>query len=181
MTSYAYVYVPKNGEVWALETYCQLDNSGHIVVGNAGDSGFGDPVDVGDTSWAKGDDILFRATSDILSFKVVRFDKICSDLTAPWTNGLKLELYTGYNATGQQIGEVLYGHLKNPLSNGVIKNKPTLGWAEYLGEMPADCDCGCSTGIHVHMECKGGNRNSSLICPQGVNTSTWLYRWVNPF
>lgn len=184
--SYAYVYAPKSGTIWSLACYCRKTgcNSSppcgtgcdHKIVGG---SGYGNPIDLGN-GWTAGTDILFRGSSNILSIYVTHINNVCSGGSpAPWTYGVKVDLYTGYNKSGTLLGTALYGHLQNRLANGTTKNKPTGSWAQYLGEMPSNCACGCSDGIHVHMESKGASRNS-LSCEQSVTTSTWFYRWVMP-
>lgn len=174
--SYGYVYAPVSGEIWALDYYCK--KAGHPAHPTVGGSGYDHPIDLGE-GLSDGTVIRFRGTSNIKSIKVEHIGNVCATDPSPWTDGVKVHMYTGYNATGTLVGTVLYGHLKERLADGTVKNKPSGSWGQYLGKLPHDCNCGCSIGIHVHMECKGGSRNS-LSCEQQVYTSTWFYRWTMP-
>jgi hypothetical protein len=75
---------------------------------------------------------------------------------------------------------VIYGHLKNResyVANNQNINRPTgASWNMGLGQLPADCACGCSSGIHVHLSANIGTR-ASLACNNSVNTSSILYNF----
>jgi hypothetical protein len=83
-----------------------------------------------------------------------------------------------------KIGTVLYGHLdqrENNAPNWSIYNYPyPNNGGKNLGKFPQDCNCGCSTGIHLHTECKGGIRNPLSCGQQVTGNSSWFYRFNVP-
>lgn len=177
---YFYVYSPQSGEILSLDCYCHVQGCNtvppcgtgcnHTIVGG---SGYCCPIDLG--WYGVGTDMIFRGSSNIKSIKIVHIGNVCATDPSPWTDGVKVHLYAQPNQVCW-FGEVLYGHLQNRAPNGRKVNRPSSGWAEYLGELPRDCACSCSRGIHVHMECRGGVRTSKS-CHDQVYTSSWLYRW----
>ncbi len=170
--AYAYVYAPFSGEIWGKQNYCDgtptTPPTPHTVVNTLGG---GLPIDIGDV--VENTSVYFRGSSVIKSVVTTRAD-VCKTQTGDWDQGVVVKMYTGYNGTGSLISQVAYGHLRNWIGNGT-HNTNNL----WLGRMPNDCACGCSDGIHVHMQCGNGGTITSLAACAGVNVyagSTWIYR-----
>ena len=147
-------------------------------------SGYIKPIDIGG-GWQGGNVITFYGTSNIKSIKIEYVSNICSGGTpTPWTYGVKVHLYKNPDACCL-IGTVLYAHLQNRETyapNWSVWNYPyPNSGGKHLGQVPADCQCGCSSGIHLHMECKSGGTRNTLTCGvQVIQNSTWLYRFTVP-
>ncbi len=73
-------------------------------------------------------------------------------------------MYMDLNGQGDWAGQVAYGHLRDWIGNGT-HNTNNL----WLGRMPNDCNCGCSDGIHVHMQCAYNGTITSLAACADVN------------
>lgn len=177
------VYAPVSGQLKSLDCYCNKAGCNsvppcgpsrcvHTIVGGAG---FFGPIDIG---WlTEGTVIYFRRSSGIASIKIEYINNVCANVGSPWTDGIKVHMYRQPNAACY-MGTMLYGHLKNRatyVSNGQIINFPG-SWAQAVGQLPADCVCGCTTKIHVHIECNIGSRLSAS-CGNSVTTSNWIYSW----
>ncbi|MGQ9682787.1 MAG: hypothetical protein ACUVX9_09645 [Anaerolineae bacterium] len=166
-----YVLAPFSGEVWSKECYCHMpgcnnsppcEPSGctHTVTQGAG---WGRPFDIGG---ALNTVVKFYASVYVRSIRIEYVGNICADTSLhPWTDGIKVHMYGQSGASGTYFGAVLYGHLKDRglyVSNGQVINS---GSNISLGKLPSDCACGCSSGIHVHMEAT----NSLTYCPIGCH------------
>lgn len=173
----AWVFSPVSATLLYKDYYGCPSGPAHTIVGG---SSYCCPMDIG---WlASGTGIYFRGSSNILSIKVVHIDNVCANTSLiPWTYGVKVHLYKFPGAVCK-IGTVLYGHLNdNRPPNGSIFDKGASSWFRSLGTVPSDCDCGCSDGIHVHMECLNTGKRTSLSCNSPVTAgSTWLYKFVVP-
>lgn len=185
--AYAYVYSPVSGQIWSRECYCRYAGCPDVPPCGAGcehtkvgGSLYCCPIDIGD-GLGEGTLIRFRGSSNIQSIKVNHIGNVCGDTNLhPWTDGVKVQLYAQPYAVCW-FGAVLYGHLQNrQIAHGTVLNRPSTGWNTItippLGELPADCRCGCSDGIHIHMEGRDGTP-TGLGCDSPVYTTTWLYRW----
>lgn len=170
--AYVYVYAPFAGVNWGQATYCTGGNHPTEV--------YCCPIDIGRPSNTV-TSIYYCGSSLIKSIKVLPlYQDICGP--APWSDGVKVELYCQLYAQGY-IGAVFYGHVNNPIiqpgdPNPQIHNTTFI----KIGDTPAD-NCGCNQGrccycgVHVHMERSGGSSNS-FYCGQPIYAgSTWIYRW----
>lgn len=179
-----YVYAPVSGQLVSLDCYCSKAGcnstppcgpSGctHTIVGGAG---FSSPIDMG---WfSNGTIIRFRASSGVQSIEIEYISNVCASVGSPWTDGIKVHMYRFQNRSCY-MGTILYGHLKRRVrfvADGAWFNYPSGGWAQPIGKLPADCLCGCSTGIHIHMETNVGTRTSQS-CGNSLTTSSWIYSW----
>jgi len=162
--AYVYVYAPLTGQNWGQSTYCSSGATHTVVSVLEGCC----PIDV---SGSQGNSLYFYGSSLVKSIRTTRVSGVCESDPAPWTDGVKVEFFADINAQCP-IGTVSYGHVKNRISDGVYNTA-----TKKIGELPADCDCGCSSGIHVHMQRTGGS-SQSFSCYQWLYAgSTWLYRW----
>jgi hypothetical protein len=179
---YGYVYAPTSGSVWSLDCYCSWPGCNstppcggagcdHVIVGGAG---FCCPIDVGGGS--DGTVISFRANSVVQSIQIERISNVCSSGSSPWTDGIKVHMYRYPNAVCY-MGTVLYGHLRDRTADNQTINRGGSDWNQYLGMLPSDCACGCSSGIHIHMETNVGSRNSRTCGASVYEGTSWLYNW----
>lgn len=166
---YVYVYSPFTGTIWGKETYC--GGNTHVTVRSLEGN---QPIDIGNVG--EGTSVRFKASGAVKSIRTRRAD-VCRTQTGDWDQGVIVDMFAQYN---QQcyIGSVSYGHLKNWVNNGSYNTNNMV-----VGQMPSDCNCGCSDGIHVHMQANYGTITGLSQCA-GVrvyNGSTWIYRWYwNP-
>ncbi len=160
-----YVYSPFSGTIWGKDQYCNGDP--HVVVWNLGG---GLPIDIGNVS--EGTIIRFAASSQVKSIRTKRAP-VCRSQTGDWNQGVVVEMFAQYNAQCY-IGTVSYGHVRNWVSDGVYNTRNKM-----LGVLPHDCNCGCSDGIHIHMQCGGGTRTGLNQCAGKYVSggSTWIYKW----
>lgn len=94
--------------------------------------------------------------------------------------GLRVELYCNYGATGQLLGTVFYGHLRNRIANGVY-NDPNGLILGYLGNQDCGAPCnGCYSGIHLHMACSSNGTRNSWPYDTPLSYSQWIYRFTGP-
>jgi len=164
MPSYYYVYAPRSGTNWGQATYCS-NGSTHT---NTSTLCGGSPMDI---SGPQGGAVTFYGSSLVKSIKTTQVSGVCASDPAPWNNGVNVNLYSGLNGTGTLIGCVGYGHLENRVANGTYNVN-----VKQVGTLPADCSCGCSSGIHVHME--GSGTQQAIACYNTVTGgTTWIYRW----
>lgn len=163
--AYVYVYAPFSGTIWGKSTYC--NGSPHTVVRNLEG---GSPMDIGNVS--ENTAIKFKANSLVKSIRTRRAP-VCATQTGDWNQGVIVDMYAQYN---QQcyIGSVAYGHVKNWIADS-NHNTNSL----TLGKLPADCNCGCSDGIHVHTQAKLGTITTLAQCAGSrvYSGSTWIYRF----
>lgn len=162
--AYVYVYAPVSGQNWGQTTYCSTGNP-HTVVSSLGGCC---PIDI---SGSAGNSLYFYGSSLIKSIKTRRVTGVCASDPAPWTDGVVVEFYGQINAQCY-IGSVGYGHVQNRISDGVYNTN-----TKKIGELPPDCACGCSRGVHVHMQRTNGFSNSFSCWQQLYAGSTWIYRW----
>ncbi len=161
--AYAYVYAPCTGSNWGQTTYC-YNGTTHTRVSSLG--GWS-PMDV---SGGQGTGVYFWASSGVKSIRTTRVTGVCRSDPAPWTDGVKVDMYADYNGHSY-MGTMGYGHLENRVSNGLYNSRIL-----QVGALPRDCACGCSSGIHVHIQSTGAQR--ALNCYSAVyRGSTWLYRF----
>lgn|GEM_PF-5911190 len=161
-----YIYAPVTGYNWGQATYCSSGNP-HTVVSVLGGCC---PIDI---SGSAGSILRFYGSSAIQSIRTRQVTGVCRVDPAPWTDGVVVDFYALPN--GQQyIGSVGYGHVRNRVNNGIY-NVNTL----QIGDLPPDCACGCSSGVHVHIQFSGGiTRNFS--CNETLYAgSTWIARWYS--
>lgn len=160
-----YVYAPFTGEVWGKDYYC--NGTPHKIVDNLGG---GAPIDIGDV--AEGTIIRFSASSQVRSIRTRRAP-VCRSQTGDWNQGVIVDMYAEQYARCY-IGTVSYGHVRNWISDGTYNTRNKM-----LGVLPHDCRCGCSDGIHVHMQCGRGTRTGVQACADKyVNGgSSWIYRF----
>jgi len=163
-----YVYAPVSGSNWGQSTYCCCGGT-HPTVWCIGGS---QPIDIGTGSIVP---VYFWASGNVASIRVSHCNGVCISQAHPWTEGVKVEMYTGSNATGTKIGTVGYGHVTSRTGTGVFNVS-----MRQLGYLPYNCttQCGgCSSGIHVHMQ--GNGTAYSFSCYQSLSVgSTRVYRWV---
>ena len=128
------------------------------------------PIDVGGGS--DGTSLYLYGNSNVKSIKTTRFSNFClTQPPSPWRDGVKVELYASINAQ-DYFGAVFYGHVKNWIANGTYNTN-----TKKIGELAADCQCACASGIHVHMTRSGGASNI-FSCYQTLYAgSTWIYSW----
>lgn len=184
-----YVYAPINGEVWSLDCYChgpcanaQPPDCGsasckHTVVGGAGEQPIWKPADI--VGGIAGTYVCFFA-SGAESIQVQHINNVCASGVTPWTCGVKVLMYRLPNQVCL-MGTVVYGHLQNRIADGYTANRPPEGWGLIVGELPANCNCGCSDLIHTHMEFNIGSRRSSLSCNPSTYvyaSSSWIYSYT---
>lgn len=128
------------------------------------------PIDI---SGSAGNSLYFYGSSVIQSIRTRRVSGVCRVDPAPWTDGVVVDFFAKPN--GQcYIGSVGYGHVRNRVSDGV-RNVRTL----KIGELPPDCACSCSSGVHVHIQFTGSQIYvPSFSCYQWLYAgSTWICRW----
>jgi hypothetical protein len=163
---YVYVYAPVTGQNWGQATYCS-NGQPHPVVSVLGGCC---PIDI---SGSAGNSLYFYGSSVIQSIRTRRVSGVCRVDPAPWTDGVVVDFFAKPN--GQcYIGSVGYGHVRNRVSDGV-RNVRTL----KIGELPPDCACSCSSGVHVHIQFTGREIYvPSFSCYQWLYAgSTWICRW----
>lgn len=159
-----YVYAPVTGKNWGQATYCS-DGQSHTVVSALGGCC---PLDVNGSAT---NPLYFYGSSTIQSIRTTQVTGVCRVDPAPWTNGVVVDFYALPNAQCY-IGSVGYGHIQNQVPNGVYNVRSL-----KIGELPPDCACGCSSGVHVHIQCTGGSP-ASFSCYQWLYAgSTWIYSW----
>lgn len=163
---YVYAYAPCSGKSWGQTTYC--NGTAHTVVSCIGGS---KPLDIGTGAQV---DLYLHVSTSIPKCKITQCNGVCASGAVPWTYGLKVDLYLDTAAT-MYLGTVGFGHVNNRIAGGTYSTSPAL----KLGTLPADCACGCSSGIHVHMQGNGeaqsfGNCTNTTI----TKGSTWIYRWL---
>jgi hypothetical protein len=164
--AYIYVYAPCTGTSGPQSTYC--NGTAHTVVSCIGGSS---PLDVMTFAIKE---VWLHATSLAPMCKTTQCNGVCATAGAPWTYGIKVDLYLDFAAT-QYLGTVGYGHVENRIANGTYDCRSGL----KLGTLPRDCACGCSSGIHCHMQGNGtaqsfGNCTGTAL----TKGSTWIYRWL---
>jgi hypothetical protein len=145
----------------------------HHPITQAG-SGWPGPIDL---HAAVGTPVYFRASNDVASIKVLGCN-ICPPHTGPDNWGLKIEMYSGPNATGSLLGAVVYGHLANRFfffQGGQVANRELYGneWQHCQIGTVAPHERVCSYGPHIHMERQGGSVQQSscnAYLYQGLNT-----------
>lgn len=120
-------------------------------------------------------DVYLHVTSLAVRAKISHCNGVCANTSlTPWTYGLKVDLYLDTAAT-QYLGTVGYGHINNRIAAGTYDSRSAI----KLGTLPHDCACGCSSGIHVHMQGNGTARSFGNCTNISVTKgSTWIYRWL---
>lgn len=165
---YAYVYAPVTGQNWGQETYCYTGDP-HTVVSCLGGCC---PLDI---SGSAGNSLYFYGSSIIQSIETRRVSGVCAVDPAPWDYGVVVDFFAEPNAQCY-IASVGYGHVQDRVSNGVYNTRSL-----RIGELPPDCNCGCSDGVHVHMQfdLRGGLGDTrNFYCYQTLYAgSTWLCHW----
>lgn len=127
------------------------------------------------------------ADTIIQSIRVIHVNSFCR-IPPPagfeWVNqGVKVELYTGENATGTKIGTVFYGHLVGRIEEGVYSfaNGLFLG---YLGSGICNCNCyplyDAPYTHHIHMARSSENNayTDYRNCNTSVGPSSSVYYWL---
>jgi hypothetical protein len=216
MPSY-YIYAPFNGGVSSLNCYCNAIGSPcsspcasegskckdiatcttcsspcgcsgccyHTIVG----TGHCCPLDL---SGVSANTYIYAWMGwEIASVKVVYMSGVCASATGDINNGIFLEVYTGFGATGVKLGRLLYGHIKNrQLSNGRIVSRPPdipdgQNWYLILGQVPEYPGPNtCYSGPHTHFSIRSESgvsktRNGNLNCATPVYAgSTRIYWWT---
>jgi len=159
-----YVYAPVTGYNWGQATYCSTGNT-HTVVSVLGGCC---PIDI---SGSTGNALRFYGSSAIQSIRTRRVTGVCRVDPAPWTDGVVVEFFAQPN--GQcYIGSVGYGHVRNRVSDGIYNVRIL-----QIGDLPPDCACGCSSGVHVHMQFIGGSPRSFSCYQMLYSGSTWIAQW----
>ncbi len=123
--------------------------------------------------------------SVIKSIRVIHVNSFCripppSDFA--WINqGVKVELYTGEDATGIRIGTVFYGHLVNRKDEGVYSYEEGMKLGNLGSQFCSNggqCDCyPLASDHHVHMGRSDNGYTYYLSCNTPVNTSSGIYYW----
>ncbi len=153
------VYAPFNGNIWNLDTYC-AGGTHTNVYGLWGSR----PADL---FAGQGTAVRLWVSTNVKSVNIQRCDCVCRTDPSPWDDGINVAMFSGYNCTGSNLGTVAFGHLNNRHSNG-YHNSPN---GRIMGYLPADCACGCSSGIHCHIECS---------LPRAyTNNCSWEFLWGN--
>ena len=165
---YFHVYAPITGTITGLDSYC---GGGYHPTR----SGYSSPRDIAGTG-----SLVFYGSTNVKSIRVTAlYNSICAGYPAPWSNGVKVDLYSALNGGGY-VGTVYYGHCANP-SNAGLQNARI--WT--IGSVPTTCpnnNCNntCFTGAHSHMEKRASYIAEAmpLTCGQTVYAgSTVIYRW----
>ncbi len=161
----AYVRAGLSGSITGLDTYCPSPT--HHACRES--SLFTTPVDIG----GPGDVYLRVNYPNVASIRTTRSLSCCGGISGcpdVLKSYVTVELYGRSN--GQCfIGTVGYGHIENPVSDGLHN---LLSGEFKLGTASPDHSCICSTGSHSHMEQKGGSR-LALTCGQVITTSTNIF------
>jgi hypothetical protein len=208
-----YVYSPHSGQLIASDCYCYRRvspcasngcNSGnyckdstncvscggscfcntccrHVIVGG----GIGNccPLDI---SAASGSLIYAYMSRNIYSVKLLLYTGVCNRYTGDINNGVTVELYTGFNATGTKLGSVLFAHVSNITSNiGNVINITQFGnpWSVFIGTVPSvpgGQSCYLSTHTHFSAQAQSGASlgRTGLGCGSNVGAaSTAIYWW----
>jgi len=161
---YVYVYAPVTGQNWGQTYYCSTGGL-HTVVSVLGGCC---PIDI---SGSAGNSLYFYGSSLIQSIRTRRVSGVCRVDPAPWTDGVVVDFFGDLNAHCY-IGSVGYGHVSNRISDGVYNTN-----IKKIGTLPPDCNCGCSRGVHVHIQFTGGNPRSFSCYQWLYRGSTWICRW----
>lgn len=138
---------------------------------------------------ANANDLIYaRMGRDILSVKLILYQDttICLDETGDVDRGILVEAYTGLNATGQKLGNILYAHIATPTSNvGSVINIPPIGnpWATFLGRVPTKppgSTCYQSTHTHFSDKAEAGITltRSDYSCNTFITTDNSIYSWT---
>ncbi len=167
--TYAYVYAPVTGQNWGQQTYC-YSGSSHTVVSCLGGQ---NPLDI---SGSAGNSLYFYGSAVIQSIRTRKVSGVCAIDPAPWDYGVVVDFFAEQNAQCY-IGSIGYGHVQDRINNGIYNTRSL-----RIGELPPDCNCGCSDGIHTHIQFKpvgGLGEARPFNCYQTLYVgSTWIYRWI---
>ena len=124
-------------------------------------------------------------SNTIKSFKTTRVDgNVCGGTTCTGDedDSLKVELFTGLNGTGTNLGTVWYMHVKDRIADGTRNTgyySPSKSvWYNICKIPPGSCT-GCYIGPHIHYETSGSCISSvgcsGSNCPTYTVGSTALY------
>lgn len=146
-----------------------------------------------DVFGASGAAVRLYVSANIMSVRTIYLSSTLCLVPPPsdfaWVNqGVKVELYTGLNATGAKIGEVSYWHLASrTVQDGQIYNYPNGLLIGYLGtEQCTDVNlCSCypvyfDLKHHVHMTRSDNGVTVYRNCYTGVDPSSPIYYWPLP-
>lgn len=154
----------------------------HVVVGEA--SGYCCPLDI---SQAAGARIRAYIGANIKSIKYLHMSGVCASYTGDINNGVWLETWTDYNATGKRLGRLLYAHVANRLHpDGWVTNQPGVYvWTVDIGDVPSvpgGQTCYLSTHVHLSIWADTGvskSRTSGYNCGDMVyQNSSAIYWWT---
>lgn len=179
---YLKVYSPLTGTLHNKSYYCEGGGS-HIIVNNL--TGW-HPIDImcgANTSVY----FISYGNTGLKSIRTRHISGMCAH-SSLWGNaandGLVIEMYTGYSATGTMIGTVGYGHLTNRIGHNNIYNFYSSTKNVWLGQVPLDttnCNgCDCYRGEHIHMQASGLVGQTGYAPCSGttfVKGSHWVYEF----
>ncbi len=172
-----YVFSPTTGYMWAQNYYCNFNgNPPHTVVNPYDGGSWCCPIDV---SGSENDNVWLQFDgggndAGCLSITTTQWSGVCASDPAPWNDAVIVRFYSGANATGTLLGEVMFAHLKNRIANQTF-NTHNAATAMVIGNLAGDCNCGCAHGVHTHMQ--GSNTYSpSFSCNQSLTAGQWVYR-----
>lgn len=156
----------------------------HVVVGES--VGRTLPLDV----VANAEDLIYAYMGrNIVSVKLLNYTStlVCASETGDIARGILVEAYTGLNASGTKLGNLLYAHIKQPTSQvGSVINQPTIGnpWPVLLGKVPPRPNGStCYQSTHTHFSIKAEPGVTSTRTDYSCNTllsatNNSIYSWT---
>lgn len=181
MTSYtSFVYSPfsVSGRITGLDTYCSNGNAHSACRGS---HGFNAPVDI---FQSVNPAAVFLRVTNCQSWVTRIYSSCCSSCIGypHHQRIIVVDLYGFLNGC-IYMGSVGYGHVNMDaqVKDGQLYNMsqyplPFRLGVEANGSCPASAPF-CSTNTHIHMEKKGGSRQS-LSCNADVYSTTAIYRFT---
>ena len=194
-----YVYAPISGQVnsrWVSTGTCTSGSD--YCEGTCHPAPWGTrPMDIGAYP---GSEISFWSSPTIggwsypvLSIVVTKLASgacLNSSIPAPWKQGMKVEMRSGYNGAGALLGTLYYAHVNNPAEGA---HDTINGGVTYIGYVPDSCppcefcqpdcictQCQCYKGGHIHFERSGNSvHNDSISCSDSmIEGASWVYKYT---